>query len=277
MRNLNGTETIRKFMNRPIIAGVGITITYFVLMLIWGKIEVVFGLPDGFRDIMLIICGIATYVWYIKTFKDELAHNVKAKTKLYGFVLGIPIIVFVSITILAGIMGKQYDVVLPIVVVGVIGGIRAGVCEEIVLRGLFSSNMMRLNHKSEAIIKNAVIPSIVFGLIHLVNLTRGAGIVSTCGQIISATGIGLLLCAIFIRVGSVVPGIILHAAIDSFSYITGNMLLGPSGDYSLLTDDGSPTSTLIRSTAIFIICTTFALIYLRKKKHDSIIKMYQNN
>lgn len=274
MENLHSTETIRKFMNRPVIAGTIITIIYFVLMLIFGKIEVLLGLPDGFRDVMLIICCIAAYAWYIKAFGHELPNGVKITTKLYGFVLGIPILIFVLFVIIAGLMGKQYELSIPLVVIGVIGGIRAGVCEEIVLRGLFSSNMMRLNHKSEAITKNAVISSIVFGLIHLINLTRGAGIISTCGQIISATGIGLLLCAIFIRTGSVVPGIILHAAIDSFSYITGNLLFGPSNDYSLLTDDGSPVSSIIRSTLIFIVCTTFALIYLRKKKHDSIIKMY---
>ena len=67
-------------------------------------------------------------------------------------------------------------------------------------------------------IKSAVIiSSVTFGIGHIINLFNGSGmdLVSNLCQIVFAIAVGFLLVTIFDRGGSLLPCIIVHAAINT--------------------------------------------------------------
>ena len=87
-----------------------------------------------------------------------------------------------------------------------------GFLEEVIFRGLLFTAIAR-NNVSSAI----VISSVTFGIGHIINLFNGSGmeLVSSLCQIVFAVAVGFLLVTIFYRGGSLLPCIIVHAAINT--------------------------------------------------------------
>ncbi|MBQ9060354.1 MAG: CPBP family intramembrane metalloprotease [Firmicutes bacterium] len=76
---------------------------------------------------------------------------------------------------------------------------------------------------SESAVYLAVIiigTSTAFGLSHSVNLLAGASLVMTIIQVVVAMMVGIFLCILFIRTGSILPGMVFHAVNDFFSFAT---------------------------------------------------------
>ena len=89
-----------------------------------------------------------------------------------------------------------------------------GFIEEVIFRGFLFKAMAKDNLKFAIIIS-----SVTFGVGHLVNLFNGSGmdLVSNLCQICFAIAVGFLLVTIFYRGGSLLPCIITHSAINTFS------------------------------------------------------------
>ena len=89
-----------------------------------------------------------------------------------------------------------------------------GFLEEVIFRGLLFTAIAKDNVKSAVIIS-----SVTFGIGHIINLFNGSGmdLVSNLGQIIFAIAVGFLLVTIFHRGGSLIPCILVHAAINTLS------------------------------------------------------------
>ena len=89
-----------------------------------------------------------------------------------------------------------------------------GFLEEVIFRGFLFLAIAKNNIKSAIIIS-----SVTFGIGHMINLFNGSGmdLVSNLCQIIFAIAIGFLLVMIFYRGGSLLPCIIVHAAINTLS------------------------------------------------------------
>lgn len=90
--------------------------------------------------------------------------------------------------------------------------INVGFIEEIIFRG-FLFKMMERNNLKSAI----VVSSITFGIGHIVNLLNGADIILTLIQICYAISLGYLFVTIFHKSKSLIPCIIAHALINSFT------------------------------------------------------------
>ena len=88
-----------------------------------------------------------------------------------------------------------------------------GFLEEVIFRGLLFTAIAKNNIRSAV-----VISSVTFGIGHLINLFNGSGmdLVSNLCQIVFAIAVGFLLVTIFDRSGSLLPCIIVHAAINTF-------------------------------------------------------------
>lgn len=86
-----------------------------------------------------------------------------------------------------------------------------GFLEEVIFRGLLFTAIAKDNIKSAA-----VISSVTFGIGHIVNLINGSGrnLVENLCQIVFAVAVGFLLVTIFYRGGSLLPCILVHAAIN---------------------------------------------------------------
>lgn len=89
-----------------------------------------------------------------------------------------------------------------------------GFLEEVILRGLLFQAIAKDNIKSAI-----VISSVTFGVGHIINLFNGSGmdLVDNLCQIVFAIAVGFLLVTIFYRGGSLLPCIIVHAAINTLS------------------------------------------------------------
>ena len=87
-----------------------------------------------------------------------------------------------------------------------------GFLEEVIFRGLLFTAIAKNNIRSAV-----VISSVTFGIGHLINLFNGSGmdLVSNLCQIVFAIAVGFLLVTIFDRGGSLLPCIIVHAAINT--------------------------------------------------------------
>ena len=87
-----------------------------------------------------------------------------------------------------------------------------GFIEEIIFRGFLFKMMAKDNLKSAIIVS-----SVTFGLGHIVNLLNGADFVPTLLQMCYAIALGYLFVIIFYKSKSLIPCIIAHSLINSFS------------------------------------------------------------
>ena len=87
-----------------------------------------------------------------------------------------------------------------------------GFLEEVIFRGLLFTAIAKNNIRSAV-----VISSVTFGIGHIINLFNGSGmdLVNNLCQIVFAVTIGFLLVTIFDRGGSLLPCILVHAAINT--------------------------------------------------------------
>lgn len=87
-----------------------------------------------------------------------------------------------------------------------------GILEEVIFRGLLFKAIAKDNIKSAV-----VISSVTFGIGHIINLFNGSGMdfVNNLCQIVFAIAVGFLLVTIFYRGGSLLPCILVHAAINT--------------------------------------------------------------
>ena len=87
-----------------------------------------------------------------------------------------------------------------------------GFLEEVIFRGLLFKAIAKDNIKSAI-----VISSVTFGIGHIINLFNGSGmnLVNNLCQIVFAIAVGFLLVTIFYCGGSLLPCILVHAAINT--------------------------------------------------------------
>ena len=87
-----------------------------------------------------------------------------------------------------------------------------GFLEEVIFRGLLFKTMAKDNIRSAI-----VLSSVTFGIGHIINLFNGSGmdLAGNLCQIVFAIAAGFLLVTIFYRGGSLLPCILVHAAINT--------------------------------------------------------------
>ena len=87
-----------------------------------------------------------------------------------------------------------------------------GFLEEVIFRGFLFVAIAKDNVKSAIIIS-----SVTFGIGHIINLFNGSGmdLVNNLCQIVFAIAVGFLLVTILYRGGSLIPCILVHAAINT--------------------------------------------------------------
>ena len=91
-----------------------------------------------------------------------------------------------------------------------------------IFRGLLFKAIAKDNIKSAI-----VISSVTFGVGHIINLFNGSGmdLVDNLCQIVFAIAVGFLLVTVFYRGGSLLPCILVHAAINTLSTFANDMNL----------------------------------------------------
>lgn len=137
-----------------------------------------------------------------------------------------------------------------------------GFAEEGMFRGLLVRCLL-----PRGIWPTVLISSVLFASIHLLNLLSGASWSYVMGQMLQAFGAGMILVTLRLRIGSIWPGIILHASRD----IVGMLLLGMGQD--VMTTNLSTAGLVIDGVfcALFVIN---ALILLRPSQTRKLALAY---
>lgn len=97
--------------------------------------------------------------------------------------------------------------------------LEAGICEECMVRALPLGNTLIRQTDRKQFITLALLSSAIFGLVHLGNLFRGGETLPVITQVFTAVGMGMTFAAIYMRTGSIIPSVILHALWDFASFL----------------------------------------------------------
>lgn len=149
------------------------------------------------------------------------------------------------------------------IAVFVLAMIFVGISEEIVFRGVVTTTLYNKFAGSKGDVwKTVTLSGCFFGIAHLVNLAGGINPVGVLVQVIVASVMGMVLSAVYLRSGSILTNIILHALIDIGAGITsiyvGNNIAQTIGGYSSINLLGIIPYVIV------------LLVLLRKKKIGTI-------
>ena len=142
-----------------------------------------------------------------------------------------------------------------------------GFGEEIMFRGLGVANYMRKIKSGGQIKVIFWLSAIVFGLIHLLNITVGGDPVSVVIQSIYAVGVGMLFGAVYLRTGNLWPTILGHMSVDFFELIRVDL----SGSGGVMTGMGiGDWITIVAG----IFAAFWALRLMNQKYYDEIMRIW---
>lgn len=154
---------------------------------------------------------------------------------------------FIIISCLNFVNGISVDKITLELILTFIAMLFTGFFEEL----LFRSYLVRLLlNKSKTVA--IVIPSLIFGIVHLFNLLGGADIAQTLLQVCYASAFGFMCTAFFYKTNNIIPCMICHSLVDMVYVIT------PSG---------SVTNDIIFSSIVTLLGVSYG-IYLMKNSFD---------
>ena len=167
-----------------------------------------FGTTDYRSAIINTVFSVVLVVFMI-ALKRVSYYGLTKASNLKGYLYFIPLLLIVSVNLWNGfnIQNTSSEILFHIITM-----FNVGFLEEIIFRGFLFKMTEKDNVKSAIIVS-----SITFGIGHIVNLLNGADLVLTLMQICYAIAIGYLFVIIFYKSKSLVPCIIAHALINSFS------------------------------------------------------------
>ena len=263
-------EHLNKYFQNPIILGAAVLVLATAFFRLLGDgINFLF-FPNASDDVTGIVAeSVKLLTLFPVIFMAKKWLN---KRFTFGFqkanigksiLLALPLLLLILISIKPNIQGSalQWAAV-------TIMAVSAGVFEEGVVRGFILTNFMyRWKNKPHYILKSVVLSSVIFGLIHFVNLNRAA-FLPTLVQVIYAMFLGAAFGAVFIRTHNLWGGIIAHALID-FSNDLPRAQAAASG--------GQNGASMILEILICAVFLLYGLFLIRPKKIPEIEKVWQQD
>ena len=272
-------ERNHKVLNHPILG-------YF-LLLIWGGLVISIGSMLDTATLAKVIPGYAIQIevmgqtrstasgvmvalvsvlalllhklWFAPNYKGMLiTKNLKA-----GLLLLIPFVIahwigsFLSISVVGvGSIGLAF-----------LHALSPGFGEEMLFRGLGISNFMRTVKSEKRIYVIFWLSSLTFGFAHASNMISGAALSTSIIQSFYAVGIGLLLGAVYLRTGNLLPTIIAHFCLDFMEFVRAD--LTESG--------GIMQDTLIGDKVTVVVAIAagiFGIFLMRKSKLPEVMSVW---
>lgn len=133
-----------------------------------------------------------------------------------------------------------------------------GVLEELILRGIILPLLLKnYANRSYSFIKAIILSSLLFGVIHFINLFREPdNFLGILSQVIFAVGIGFYMAALLFRTQNILAPIFIHFLIN---FSGGAKKLKENINYDMATTEGFGITDLI---PVFILAIIFAVIGL---------------
>lgn len=259
----------QRLMKHPILLLILIPGIYLVFnTLIYLTVNPAFGTAVGtaVQTIFEIAFAAAVLIW-IKhgtgiTFGYTPRKLGKALLLLLPFVL---IFCFVNVVRTPDLIDKGGVLTLGVIAYALLQGAAPGFFEELACRGLGVTSMMDVwRNRSKVIVMSACWSAVFFGLFHIINFFQG-DFWGTLGQIIYATGLGVMFAGVYLRTHNLLACAIMHGLIDASSSVNSILSSG-------LGIISSPTSarSLVGIIVIALIMCAYGLFLIRRKKQDEI-------
>lgn len=133
-----------------------------------------------------------------------------------------------------------------------------GFAEELLFRGVLQSLFLKkyINHKS-GIFLGTLIPAVVFGLFHLINILKNGPLLPVLIQVVFATFIGFFFGVLLLKTNKLIPIAITHAFINFFLSLQN--LPGLQNEVAL-----EATNASIAPIIIFLPLFIIALLLMKK-------------
>ena len=176
---------------------------------------------------------------------------------LKGILVAAPLTIYTVYTVLDGIyegindfgsigMNKQ-----QFLIWGLGYFIGAGMCEEILSRGIYLNIFMTLLNGKRKVLLSMCYSSLLFGGFHFVNLfNHQVCVTDVVGQIIYSFGFGMLFAAIYIKVKNLWVNIVLHSLFD----------IGQSIYYECFSQQLESNTEILGVKEYLMVCTIICFI-----------------
>ena len=162
--------------------------------------------------VSFIMMGLYT-LWFRPEFEGNLGSDGIAK----GFRLAVPFFVAWAVYFVLNkfVEGAEYDFAGIMVW---LSGFAAGVTEEVAFRGLATTTLLRKYRSEKIVWLPGVLIGVLFGAVHMMNLTAGDDLIIVLLTTVFAIGGGLVFGAIYTMCGNLWPVIFAHGLYDSISF-----------------------------------------------------------
>ena len=140
----------------------------------------------------------------------------------------------------------------------------AGFFEETIFRGVTIPLAIRYLKSKNRIYIVVGITALIFGILHIGNIFQGASPVMAVIQGISTVFGGFIYAAVYLRSGSILVPIAMHAVYDYMCFVTE-----PTLDSGIMTSE-TVTIGIILSVVVFIIAGIWSLYLIRPAMRDKI-------
>lgn len=183
-----------------------------------------------------ILCMVTAFIILFCTHKQNILNGTMS-----GFAKGISaggflcvsmVLVFISFLL----NDFSVEKVLPIsnIMIFVLSMLVTGFTEEIIFRGVIYHTINECfdTHSKKSVYISIIISSIIFGLMHMSNIISGVSVTGALVQSACAFGVGLYLCAIYVRCNNIWSVIILHGLND----IVSSLKVGVLGEGDVVSD-----------------------------------------
>lgn len=266
------TKTKAGFMERPFIsAGVLLVALFalrfvinFILTLVFPK-----SMDDNTISIIMYwtvtIVFLAIWIFYRRVRKDYIPTIGLKRGPKTTILVCLPFIVYMLIVLFPAVASGEVSLKQNALMVTLSLSVSAGIVEEIMCRDIPIGNAMRNITSRKQLIKLVLLTSVLFGALHMYNLLAGATVIESLGQSIHAAGFGCVFAAVYLRTGSVVPGMIVHFLHD---FVTG---LGSGADVNTaVAAEANKAATIGAMSGLALVGILIAMFLLRKSKWEEI-------
>ena len=210
-----------------------------------------------------ILCLLAQKWWFAPAFKGVFRAEIPLRE--IGLFC-VPFLIQLLLSWLLNVM--DHGLFFHATALSVVMALSAGFGEEVMFRGLSIPIGMRYLKGKNKILTVALVTSVVFGLSHLGNAKGGNAIGILQG--IVTIGSGLFYAAVFLRTGSIMVTIIMHALYDWMYFVTNPAL--QNGDMAAM----SVTTAVIISCVIDLSMGVVGFWLIRPAVREKIEAIWQN-
>lgn len=210
-----------------------------------------------------ILCMLAQKRWFAPAFRGVF--RAEAPLREIGL-LCVPFLIQLLLAWLLNVM--DHGLFFRATALSVVMALSAGFGEEAMFRGLAVPIGMRYLRGRNRILTTALVTSVVFGLSHLGN-ARGGSVIGIV-QAVAAIGSGLFYAAVFLRTGSIMVTVAMHALYDWMYFVTNPAL--QSGEMANM----GVTAAVIISCVVDLSMSAVGLWLIRPAVREKIEAVWQN-